>query len=69
MWPKKNGVGKEQAAKLVDDIFRFVFSIPYLSCFYWQTFYFLINKINAVSVDQTNDGVLLFVLHNDLSTQ
>jgi hypothetical protein len=31
IWPKKNAVGKEQVAKLVDDTYRFVFCILYLS--------------------------------------
>lgn len=31
MWAKKNAVGKEQVAKLVDDTYRFVF-VYNLSC-------------------------------------
>lgn len=30
MWAKKNAVGKEQVAKLVDDTYRFVFCILYI---------------------------------------
>ena len=52
MWAKKNAVGKEQVAKLVDDTYRFAFCIMYF-------FHYLIcNIIDGLESTDTAFGLL-----------